>query len=61
MITAPKTQAEALTLAIYLKLTAPDKARAKLAADMVQSLSVRLTYEQIQQCTAKAVSEANGS
>ena len=48
---------EALTLALYLSLIAPDKYKSKAAAAMADSLAQGLSAEEVEACKAIALAQ----
>lgn len=54
-MTAPTTQAEAVTLALCLALTAPNDRLAASVAGTAEALAAGLTARQVGQCKRKAL------
>jgi len=51
----PKTREQALTLALFLALTASDDERARLATEQAERLAYGLSESKVELCKAKAL------
>jgi len=54
------TQSQALIKALHLALTAPDDARAAMAANLAESIATGLTSAQVEAAKARALILATG-
>ena len=55
------TQSQALTKALHLALTAPDDARAAMAANLAESIAAGLTSEQVEAAKTAALELMTGA